>query len=112
MNALLNEYAAWRDQKIKEAFENCVENPQELEEAVYDHADEWIDKDSSITLDTFKEVLIELFVKDVTDDTEQLILTPLLFWVKMNLENENWNELFDNHVPHTDESQNEEECED
>ena len=51
MNTLLNEYAAWRDQKIEEAFENCVENPHELEEAVYDHADEWIDKD--ITLDTF-----------------------------------------------------------
>ena len=108
-DALLNEYRAWRDIKIQEAFENCVENSDLLQQSVSgDVYDFHYEYENSITLRQYKLVQRELMNEGQC--VENIVNEPLVMWCVMAISEDDWDALFQANEPQT-ESDSEEEQE-
>jgi len=105
MDALLNEYRYWRDKKIQEAFENPIEDAEALKEYVYEEARDFhYQYSESITLRQYKECQWEL-VKGIYGytDPEHIIDEPVLWWGSLSILNDDWEVLFQENEPQTEE---------
>jgi len=107
MNALLNEYRAWRDKQIESAFDDSVADADDLKEYVLCslHAFyyEYID---SITLRQYRmaqeELSKRISCEDIVDDT-------LFYWCKEAILDDDWDKLFNDHEPETEQEEKESE---
>jgi hypothetical protein len=110
MNALLNEYRAWRDIKIQQAFEEPVADAEALKE--YVDSELWdfhYEYSESITLRQYKECQWEL-VKGIYGytDPKDIIDEPLVWWCSLAIQNDDWDALFQEFEPQTDSEEEEE----
>ena len=107
MNALLNEYRYWRDNKIQSAFEEPVTNAEELREYVeYEVMDFHYQYGDSITLKKYKEVQYELLQEGV--ESELIINEPLSIWCQYSINQDDWDALFEENEPESEEESEEE----
>jgi hypothetical protein len=113
MDALLNEYRYWRDNKIQKAFEEPVANAEALKEYVeYECMDFHYQYSESITLRQYKNVQYELLQEGV--EPELIIGEPLAIWCQYSINEDDWNVLFEENEPETEtesETESEEELE-
>ena len=102
MNALLKEYRAWRDAKIENAFEEPVTDWNELKEYVENEVmDFHYQYNESITLRQYKQVQEELVKAD--EDLIEIINNPLIRWCFLAIEEDDWDKLFNDNEPQTEE---------
>jgi len=100
MNALLKEYRFWRDEQIKQAFDEPVADADALKEYVlcsiqvfyYDYID-------SITLRQYRmaqeELSKRISCEDIVDNT-------LVYWCQEAISDDDWDKLFNDHEPETE----------
>jgi hypothetical protein len=101
MNALLNEYRYWRDNKIQSAFEEPVANAEALREYVeYEVMDFHYQYENSITLKQYKEVQYELLQEGV--EAELIIGEPLSIWCQYSINQDDWDALFEENEPESE----------
>ena len=109
MNALLNEYRAWRDAKIEECFEDPVADADELKEGVESFL-QTVEYNIEFTLVQYQEAQNELLKEDIPP--EDLIHNTILWWISIALDHDDWDALFQAHEPQTEsEEESEEESE-
>ena len=109
MNALLNEYRAWRDKQIEDAFEDPVADAEALKEYVisstqvfyYDYID-------SITLRQYRMAQEELSKRISCDD---IVENTLVYWCMEAISDDDWDKLFNDHEPETESESESEESE-
>jgi len=103
-DALLNEYRYWRDNRIKEAFENPeVDNEALLQEWVTDGYAFHYEYENSITLRQYKQVQRELM--DEGQCIENIVNEPLVMWCVMASSEDDWEALFQANKPQAEEDE-------
>ena len=108
MNALLNEYRHWRDQKIEEAFENCVANAEDLRLYVEEDMRAFeLEYESSVTLRKYKEIQYELLREEICPTL--IINEPVFWWCAQSIMDDDWDKLFNDHEPETEQEEKESE---
>lgn len=102
MNALLNEYRYWRDNKIQQAFESPIADAEALKEYVESETmDFHYQYSESITLRQYKQCQWELIKEDM--DANVIINEPLPLWCSLAIQEDDWDALFQEHKPQTEE---------
>jgi Neuraminidase (sialidase) len=100
-DALLNEYRAWRDIKIQQAFENPIEDAEALKEYVDEEARDFhYQYSESITLRQYKLVQRELMNEGQC--VENIVNEPLVMWCVMAISEDDWDTLFQENEPQTE----------
>ena len=105
MNALLNEYRDWRDKRIEDAFDEPVADAEALKEYVLDSTQEFhYEYIDSITLRQYRmaqdELSKRISCEDIVDNT-------LLYWCQEAISDDDWDKLFNDYEPETEESEEE-----
>jgi hypothetical protein len=107
MNALLNEYIAWRNYVIKDAFDEGVADADALQDYVSSEVPDFhYQYNDHITLSQYKQIQQELILAN--EDFIEIIEHPVSSWCFIAIRDDDWDKLFNDNKPES-ESESEEE---